>query len=65
MRDRMEAKIEDKELGCCDCGQAFTFSTGEQRYFKSKGLSIPKRCKPCRQQRRASLVPDSENGDGQ
>ena len=60
----MEAKTEDKELVCCDCGQAFTFSTGEQRYFLSKGLSIPKRCKACRQKRRASLVPDSEYGDG-
>lgn len=61
----MEAKIEDKELVCCDCGQAFTFCIGEQRFFESKGLSIPKRCKACRQKRRVSLVPDSENGDGQ
>ena len=64
MRDRMEAKIEDKELVCCDCRQAFTFCVGEQLFFESKGLSIPKRCKTCRAARKAKLVPVSENGNG-
>jgi hypothetical protein len=46
----------DKVLTCLDCGREFTFTTGEQRYFWAKGLSEPKRCKPCRMLRKRSLV---------
>ncbi len=49
-------KLQDKILRCLECGADFTFSVGEQRYFLSKGLSIPKRCPRCRQRRRESLV---------
>lgn len=49
----------DRILLCCDCGKNFTFSADEQRYFSSKKLSTPKRCKPCRAARKASLVPDN------
>lgn len=55
-------KVENKFLLCVDCGAQFLFSTGEQRYFASKGLSIPKRCSRCRQRRRNTLVPDSGGG---
>jgi len=46
----------DRTLTCADCGQDFIFTEGEQRYFWSKGLSEPKRCKPCRMLRRRSLI---------
>jgi len=46
----------DKQLTCLDCGSEFTFTAGEQRYFWAKGLSEPKRCKPCRMLRKRSLV---------
>ena len=51
-------RFKDKTLVCGDCGAEFTFSAGEQRYFFSKGLSAPKRCPHCRQQRRETLVRD-------
>jgi hypothetical protein len=51
-------RFEDKVLICLDCGDSFLFNAGEQTYFKSKGLSQPKRCRACRQKRRATLVPD-------
>lgn len=51
-------KTQDKILSCVDCGAQFLFSTGEQRYFLSKGLSTPKRCSLCRKKRRDTLVPD-------
>ena len=35
-------------LTCCDCGDSFIFTAGEQRYFAKNGLHIPRRCKPCR-----------------
>jgi len=59
MKIEMEG-IEDKKLVCCECGAEFTFSIGEQRYFDSKGLSIPKRCPVCRLKRKRTLVPDEE-----
>lgn len=46
----------DKVLTCLDCGREFTFASEEQRYFWAKGLSEPKRCKPCRMLRKRSLV---------
>ena len=54
----MNEKIgfEDKELVCADCGLRFTFTEDEQRFFWSKGLAEPKRCKPCRMLRRRSLM---------
>ena len=55
----MDTKLQDKKLICCDCGAQFTFSAGEQAYFKSKQLSQPKRCPRCREQRRNSIVPDN------
>lgn len=55
-------KSEGKTLSCVDCGATFIFTAGEQRYFASKGLSIPKRCPSCRQKRRNTLVPDSGGG---
>lgn len=42
-------EFEDRELTCVDCKQTFTFTAGEQQFFSEKGLSDPKRCKPCRQ----------------
>lgn len=46
----------DKLLTCLDCGREFTFTLGEQRYFWTKGLSEPKRCKECRMLRKRSLA---------
>ena len=42
--------IEDKTIRCSDCGDMFTFTAGEQKFFESKGFTAePKRCVPCRQ----------------
>jgi CxxC-x17-CxxC domain-containing protein len=39
----------DKTLTCRDCGQSFTFTTGEQEFFASKGFTNePSRCPDCR-----------------
>jgi len=56
-------KLQDKLLRCVDCGTDFIFTAGEQRYFLSKGLSIPKRCPECRQKRKATLVPEGVRND--
>ena len=39
----------NKILQCMDCGYDFEFTTSEQEFYASKGLTNhPKRCKPCR-----------------
>lgn len=38
----------DTILTCRDCGQAFTFTSGEQDFYASRGFSEPGRCPDCR-----------------
>ena len=38
----------DRFLHCQDCGVKFVFDAGEQRFFKTKGFTDPKRCPKCR-----------------
>ena len=49
----------DLVLQCVECGRNFVFRVAEQLYFKSKQLSQPKRCRECRAERKARLVPDA------
>jgi CxxC-x17-CxxC domain-containing protein len=44
-----ETVYEDRTLTCRDCSEEFTFSSGEQAFFASKGLvNDPQRCPNCR-----------------
>ena len=44
----------DKELSCIDCGSNFPFTAAEQQFYEEKGLTHePKRCRNCRQTRKA------------
>ena len=46
--------FQDKSLQCSDCGIAFTFTTGEQEFYKTKGYTNePRRCPECRQARKS------------
>jgi CxxC-x17-CxxC domain-containing protein len=38
----------DTTLTCRDCSQAFTFTSGEQEFYASRGFSEPSRCADCR-----------------
>ena len=54
----------DKVLSCRDCGQAFTFTAGEQEFHASKGFeNEPSRCQECRAVRKAARG-DSGGGYG-
>ncbi len=58
-------KPVDMVLVCIDCQREFTFTIGEQTYYASRSLTIPpRRCKPCRVERRARLVPDPNSWEG-
>lgn len=43
-------------LICIDCKAPFVFSEGEMRFFQSKSLMIPKRCKACRVLKKAQRL---------
>jgi CxxC-x17-CxxC domain-containing protein len=45
----------DRTLSCRDCGRQFVFSSGEQQFYQSRGLTNePGRCPECRRARKAS-----------
>ncbi|TLS36035.1 RQC-minor-1 family DNA-binding protein [Pseudalkalibacillus caeni] len=39
---------QDLLIKCWSCGERFTFTVGEQQFYKQKGFALPKRCKDCR-----------------
>lgn len=49
----MSDSMADKKITCQDCGEEFVFSEDEQVFYAEKGFSDPKRCKPCREKKKA------------
>lgn len=48
-------ELKDITIVCKDCGEEFTFTVGEQQFYKEKGLeNNPVRCKACRDKKRAN-----------
>lgn len=45
--------VSDQTIVCRDCGQAFTFTAGEQAFYAERGYSTPQRCSNCRAERKA------------
>jgi CxxC-x17-CxxC domain-containing protein len=52
----------DTTLTCRDCGQAFTFTSGEQDFYASRGFSEPSRCADCRAARKSQREGGSSYG---
>ncbi len=52
--------FQDKTLTCRECSKPFTWTAGEQQFFREKELiNIPARCNACRSARKAKLgLPD-------
>jgi uncharacterized membrane protein YsdA (DUF1294 family) len=44
--------MPDQSLICTTCGQRFTWSTGEQQFYRERGLQAPRRCPDCRAAKR-------------
>jgi hypothetical protein len=52
--------FQDKSIQCSDCKTTFTFTSGEQEFYQSKGFTNePKRCPSCR---RANKARRSDSG---
>jgi CxxC-x17-CxxC domain-containing protein len=49
----------DLQLNCIDCGEDFSFTIGDQAFYREHGYTTPKRCKRCRMARRVN----QESGD--
>ncbi|OLE53880.1 MAG: hypothetical protein AUG51_11225 [Acidobacteria bacterium 13_1_20CM_3_53_8] len=47
--------MPDREITCTECGTPFTFTEREQDFYREKNLSEPRRCKACRDARRANF----------
>jgi CxxC-x17-CxxC domain-containing protein len=45
--------LTDQTITCRDCGEAFTFTAGEQAFYQERGYSEPQRCANCRAERKA------------
>ena len=53
---RHDTQFQDRLLTCLDCGQDFTFTAGEIRFYLAKGLTLyPKRCPECRCKRKLTI----------
>ena len=49
-----EDEFVEKTITCVECSTDFEFSVGEQQKFKELGFTNePKRCKPCREAKKA------------
>lgn len=58
-------EFEDKTIVCSDCGQEFVHSAEDQARYVERGLTNePKRCRDCRQKRKASSGRPSRGSDG-
>lgn len=50
---------QDQTLTCADCGQPFTWTASEQKFYADKGFTNPpKRCPSCRQAKKSRMGDD-------
>jgi hypothetical protein len=59
----MTIENQDQQLVCIDCKQEFVFTQGEQKFFAERNFTPPKRCKPCRDAKKADKAQGSGGGD--
>lgn len=57
MSDQMPPSLQEGDtlLSCCDCTTEFVFTAREKEFYASKELNDPKRCKPCREKKKATF----------
>ena len=52
--------FQDQTLSCGDCSSEFTFTSGEQEFYATKGFSAPRRCPTCREQKKSQRSTGTE-----
>jgi CxxC-x17-CxxC domain-containing protein len=59
------ATLQDRLIKCVDCGEEFTFTVGEQEFYRDHGLTnAPTRCKRCRESRKGQRGGGGGGGGG-
>ena len=53
MIDEHSSMRDSSSITCMMCGDVFSLREGEQDFFAQRGLDLPKRCPPCRAERKA------------
>ena len=54
--------FDNKQIVCSDCQTTFTFTTGEQEFYQSKGFTNePRRCPSCRRANKAQRSDSRSN----
>ncbi len=48
--------MTDETITCVGCGRRFLWSVGEQRFYRKRGLAIPRRCPECRADARRTVA---------
>jgi CxxC-x17-CxxC domain-containing protein len=57
--------LQDRLITCVDCGEEFTFTVGEQEFYRDRGLTnAPTRCKACREKRKGQRGAAGASGGG-
>lgn len=46
----MKETEQDKAIICCNCGEEFIFSVGEQEFYQERNFIPPRRCPFCRRE---------------
>lgn len=55
-------EYKDKTIKCVDCGIEFTFTARDQEFYAEKGFANePKRCKACRDKKKAERNNSNNN----
>ena len=53
-------ELKDKTIKCKDCGAEFIFTVNDQKFYQEKGFTNePKRCKTCREKKKAEREKNS------
>ena len=60
----MPDSADDQTLSCVDCGAQFTFSARDQAFYQERGYQAPRRCKTCRDKRKAGGGGGGSGGGG-
>lgn len=51
--------MPNQQLTCASCSRRFTWSAGEQQFYRERGLHAPRRCLDCRSSRREQTTAKS------
>lgn len=52
-RNATGSSFIDQTITCVDCQRDFVWSADQQEFYREKNFSTPKRCKSCRDARKA------------